>query len=226
MNGAAFHVVLYAIVAAASPLILTATFLVNRSARPRTNGIAFLIGFVFGTTLACIVGLIVGQAAAEKLNSHDTVDDVLTLALGLALVVFGIRAQRRQEPIVADTSSRVTAIMEGLRNVRPAAACSMAGLLGFGGPKRLLLTLLAMGAVTSADVGRVANLTLGVTYIAIATVLVWVPVGIVIVGGERAAVILERGESWLTTHARVLRIWIALGFGSALVVDVVLRPFF
>ena len=151
---------------------------------------------------------------------------MLTLALGLALVVFGIRAQRRQEPIVADTSSRVTAIMEGLRNVRPAAACSMAGLLGFGGPKRLLLTLLAMGAVTSADVGRVANLTLGVTYIAIATVLVWVPVGIVIVGGERAAVILERGESWLTTHARVLRIWIALGFGSALVVDAVLRPFF
>ena len=225
MNNAGFHVVLYAIVAAASPLVLTATFVVIRSARPRTNGIAFLIGFVVGTALACIVGLIVGQAAVDKLNSHDTVEDLLTLALGLALVVFGIRAQRRQEPIVAETSSRVTAIMEGLRNVRPAAACSMAGLLGFGGPKRLLLTLLAMGAVTSAHVGRVANLTLGIVYIAIATVLVWLPVGIVIIGGERAAVTLERGESWLTTHARVLRIWIALGFGGALVVDAILRPF-
>ena len=62
-------------------------------------------------------------------------------------------------------------------------------------------------------------------YIAIATVLVWVPVGIVIVAGERAAVILERGESWLTTHARVLRIWISLGFGGVLVVDAILRPF-
>ena len=225
MNNAGFHVVLYAIVAAASPLVLTATFVVIRSARPRTNGIAFLIGFVVGTALACIVGLIVGQAAADKLNSHDTVEDLLTLALGLALVIFGIRAQRRQEPIVAEPSSRVTAIMEGLRNVRPAAACSMAGLLGFGGPKRLLLTLLAMGAVTSAHVGRVAGLTLGLTYIVIATVLVWLPVGIVIIGGERAAVTLERGESWLTTHARVLRIWIALGFGGALVVDAILRPF-
>ena len=225
MNNAGFHVVLYAIVAAASPLVLTATFVVIRSARPRTNGIAFLIGFVVGTALACIVGLIVGQAAVDKLNSHDTVEDLLTLALGLALVTFGIRAQRRQEPIVAETSSRVTAIMEGLRNVRPAAACSMAGLLGFGGPKRLLLTLLAMGAVTSAHVGRVAGLTLGLVYIVIATVLVWLPVGIVIIGGERAAVTLERGESWLTTHARVLRIWIALGFGGALVVDAILRPF-
>jgi Sap, sulfolipid-1-addressing protein len=221
---AGFHVVLYAIVAAASPLVLTATFVVIRSARPRTNGIAFLIGFLIGTTLACIVGLIVGQAAVDAFSSHDTVEDLLTLALGLALVVFGIRAQRRQDPIVAEKSSRVAAIMEGLRNVRPAAACSMAGLLGFGGPKRLLLTLLAMGAVTSADVGRAANLTLGITYVAIATVLVWVPVGIVVVAGERAAAILERGESWLTTHARALRIWIALGFGGALVVDAILRP--
>ena len=225
MDSAGFHVVLYAIVAAASPLVLTATFVVIRSARPRTNGIAFLLGFMFGTTLACILGLIVGQAAVDALNSHDTVEDLLTLALGLVLLVFGIRAQRREEPLVPETSSRVTAIMQGLRNVRPAAACSMAGLLGFGGPKRLLLTLLAMGAVSSADVGRVANLTLAIIYIAIATVLVWLPVGIVIVAGERAAVILERGESWLTSHARVLRIWISLGFGSALVVDAVLRPF-
>ena len=119
MNNAGFHVVLYAIVAAASPLVLTATFVVIRSARPRTNGIAFLIGFVFGTALACILGLIVGQAAVDALNSHDTVEDLLTLALGLVLLVFGIRAQRRQEPLVAETSSRVTAIMQGLRNVRP-----------------------------------------------------------------------------------------------------------
>ena len=226
MDDAGFHVVLYAIVAAASPLVLTATFLVIRSARPRTNGIAFLIGFVFGTALACILGLIVGQAAVDALSSHDTVEDLLTLALGLVLLFFGWRAHRREEPLVPETSSsRVTAIMSGLRNVRPAAACSMAGLLGFGGPKRLLLTLLAMGAVSSADVGRVANLTLTITYIAIATVLVWLPVGIVIVAGERAAIILERGESWLTTHARVLRIWISLGFGGLLVADAILRPF-
>ena len=225
MIDAGFHVVLYAIVAAASPLVLTATFVVIRSARPRTNGIAFLIGFVFGTTLACIVGLIVGQAAVDRLDSHETVEDLLTLASASRSWSSAPGATEAAGADGSETSSRVTAIMEGLRNVRPAAACSMAGLLGFGGPKRLLLTLLAMGAVSSADVGRVANLTLGIIYIAIATVLVWVPVGIVIVAGERAAVILERGESWLTTHARVLRIWIALGFGGALVVDAVLRPF-
>ena len=56
--------------------------------------------------------------------------------------------------------------------------------------------------------------------------LVWVPVGMVVVAGERAADLLGQGETWMTEHARELRIWLALAFGSALVVDVVLRPFF
>jgi hypothetical protein len=38
------YVLFYALVAAASPLVLTATLVVIRSERPRTNGIAFLIG--------------------------------------------------------------------------------------------------------------------------------------------------------------------------------------
>ena len=58
-----------------------------------------------------------------------------------------------------------------------------------------------------------------------ATVLVSVPVGIVIVAGERAAIILERAESWLTTHAAELRVWLSLGLGAALIVDALLRLF-
>jgi hypothetical protein len=56
-------------------------------------------------------------------------------------------------------------------------------------------------------------------------VLVWVPVGIVIIAGERAAVILARGESWLTTHAVELRVWLSLGFGAALIADALIRLF-
>jgi hypothetical protein len=36
-------------------------------------------------------------------------------------------------------------------------------------------------------------------------------------------VILERGQEWLTTHAAVLRVWLALGIGAALAVDGVVR---
>ena len=224
MISAGAHVLFYALAAAASPLVLTATFVVIRSVRPRTNGIAFLSGFLLGTTIACGLGLVLGQAAVERLNSHETVEGVLTLLLGIALLVVGLRA-RHASPRPEVEGSRASAIFAGLGNVRPPAAFSMAGLLGFGGPKRLVLTFLAMASVSEANLGDVENLTLVVVYIAVATVLVSVPVGIVIIAGERAAVILARGQSWITTHAMALRVWLSLGIGAALVVDALVRLF-
>ena len=210
MSHAGGHVLFYALAAAASPLELTATFVVIRSERPRTNGIAFLSGFLLGTTIACGLGLALGQAAVDRLDSHETVEGVLTLLLGVALLAVGLRA-RHAPPRSAARESRASAIIAGLGDVRPAAAFSMAGLLGFGGPKRLVLTFLAMASVSEASLGDVENLTLVLVYIAVATVLVSVPVGIVIVTGERAAVILARGQSWLTEHAAELRVWLSVG---------------
>jgi Sap, sulfolipid-1-addressing protein len=204
--------------------MLTATFVVIRSERPRTNGIAFLSGFLLGTTIACGLGLVLGQAAVERLDSHETVEGVLILLLGVALLALGLRA-RRAPPRSGAGGSGASAILAGLSSVRPAAAFSMAGLLGFGGPKRLVLTFLAMASVSDASLRDVEDLTLVVVYIAVATMLVWVPVGIVIVAGERAAVILARGQSWLTTHAAELRVWLSLAIGAALVVDAFVRLF-
>ena len=224
MIDAGAHVLFFALAAAASPLALTATFVVIRSLRPRANGIAFLSGFLLGTTIASGLGLLLGQAAVERLDSHETVGEILALLLGIALLTVGLRmwhAPPRSEP----ESSRASAILAGLGNVRPAAAFSMAALLGFGGPKRLLLTFLAMVSVTEAGIGDVESLTLVVGYIVVATVPVSVPVGIVIIAGQRAAVLLGRGESWLTEHAASLRVWLSLGIGAALVVDALVRLF-
>jgi hypothetical protein len=101
----------------------------------------------------------------------------------------------------------------------------MAGLLGFGGPKRLVLTFLAMASVSEASLSDLDDVTLVVVYIAVATMLISVPVGIVIIAGERAALILEGGQSWLTKHAAELRVWLSLGIGAALVMDALVRLF-
>ena len=222
MIAAGAHVLFYALAAAASPLALTATFVAIRSARPRTNGIAFLSGFLLGTAIASGLGLVLGQAAVERLDSHETLEAVLALLLGIVLLTFGLRA-RHESPGPAPEGSRASAILAGLGNIRPAGAFSMAGLLGFGGPKRLVLTFLAMVSVTEASLLDIESLTLVVAYIAVATVPVSVPVGIVIIAGQRAAVILGRGESWLTDHAAALRVWLSLGIGAALVVDALVR---
>ena len=48
-------------------------------------------------------------------------------------------------------------------------------------------------------------------------------VGVVVIAWGRAAVIIERSQAWLTTHAAVLRVWLAIGLGAALIADVVNR---
>lgn len=216
------QVLFYAIAAALSPLVLAATFVAIRSERPRRSGIAFLSGFVIGTAIACVLGLVLGTAFVERLDAHDTFKSGVTLGLGVVLIAVGLRA-RHAPPQPAARSSRATAILATLGNVGPAATFSMAGLLGFGGPKRLVLTFLAMAAVSTATLRSVVDLTLVALYIAVATALVSVPVVLVVIAGERAAEILGVGQTWAAEHATALRVWLSLGVGGALVIDGLLR---
>jgi hypothetical protein len=221
IQGAAY-VILYGIIAAVSPLVMTATFIVIRSERKRTNGIAFLTGFLLGTTIACIIGLLLGQAATDRLNSHETIDGLFALLIGVALVVVSIRGRRVVLRPETETG-RATAILAGLEHVGPGAAFSMAGLLGFGGPKRLLLTFLAMAAVSDDAVGVAGDLVLVALYIAIATVLVTVPVITIIVTGDWGVDRLGQAESWFRLHGPALRLWVGLGFGVLLIIDGVVK---
>ena len=174
---------------AASPLVLTATFVVIRSERPRTNGIAFLSGFLLGTMIACGLGLVVSQAAVERLDSHDTVEggtDAFFSAL--ALLAVGLRARHTPRRDRRAEGSRASAILAGLGK-RSAGRSVLDGWAArLRRAERLVLTLLAMASVREASLRDVDDLALVVVYIAVATALVSVPVGIVIVAGERAAV--------------------------------------
>ncbi len=219
MISATGSVLFYALVAAASPLELAATLVVIKSERPRTNSIAFLVGFLAGTTIAAVLGLILGQAAVERLDAHETLEGVVVLLIGLALIAAGLAELRNQ----GSDTGRGAAMLARLGHVRPGTALSMAALLGFGGPKRLALAFLAMASVSKADLGALEDLMLLALYIAVATLLVSVPVGIVVIGGSRAAATIARGETWLQTHAKLLRVWLAIGLGVALVLDALVR---
>ena len=213
------EVFVYGLFATASALILAAVYVVIASDHPRRSSIAFLSGFVGGTLLACAVALLVGQTFVDRLDSHGGVRAGVTVLLGLALVVVGLRSRSGAGSNDLAGSSRATAILAGLGNVGPAATFSMAGLLGFGGPKRLVLTFLAMGTVTGQHHRGVVDVTLVATYLLVSSLLVAVPVGIVIVAGERAAVVLGRGQFWLSENATALRVWLSLSIGVLLVID-------
>jgi hypothetical protein len=50
-------------------------------------------------------------------------------------------------------------------------------------------------------------------------------VGVVLIAGDHADVLFARAQAWLSDHAGVLRVWLSLGIGGALVADGLLRLF-
>ncbi len=155
-------------------------------------------------------------------NSRETIDGLFALLIGVALVVVALGGRRG--PMRPETETgRAAAILAGLEHVGPGAAFSMAGLLGFGGPKRLVLTFLAMAAVSEDALGAAGDLVLVLLYIAVATALVSVPVVIIIATGGWGVAMLERAESWFRRHTPALRLWVGLTLGALLVIDGVLR---
>ena len=106
MIDAGADVLLYAVAAAASALVLSATFVVIRSERPRANSMAFLTGFLVGTVLACGLGLALGQAAVDRFDAHDTLRAAATLIFGGVLLAIGFRARSARS--AGTSSSRST----------------------------------------------------------------------------------------------------------------------
>ena len=118
---------------------------------PRTNGIAFLAGFLLGTAdRHRRPGPRPGRHRSTRVSRHHQ---------GAGGVAPRHRTVDHGTPGTSLTSHpwrkrvRGGAILAGLHHVGSGATLSMAGLLGFGGPKRLVLTLLAMASISEVDLG-------------------------------------------------------------------------
>jgi Sap, sulfolipid-1-addressing protein len=92
-----------------------------------------------------------------------------------------------------------------------------------GGVKRLSITIVAGATVGIASLLAVEELALGVLYVLVAGVLVWLPVGIYLVAGKHADDWMERAEGWLTANERRLTLFSTVIFGFLLTSDALVR---
>ena len=206
---------LYGLVAALSPLALASTLAVLRSERGRVNGTVFTIGFLIGQGLTVLVAVLVGSIATPNHKTgHDTISSALALTLGILLLMAAWhwrkpRAAEARPP--AKTSPRAKAFLERLGRLHPGTALSVGFLLGIGGPKRLTVTLLFSATLALSGLDSAEKVGLGLTYVVVASALVWLPVGLYLVAGERANAWMGSAQSRLTARRQ------KIGFGAALV---------
>ncbi len=223
MGETAWRILLFALVAGASPIAIVSTLAVLSSRRGRTNGIAFVTGFMLGQTAAFLAAYFVGSAATTDRDPNEHAAAALELAFGLVLLALAWPARRRQGSDAAAGPSRTKALLARLKGLRPGTALSAGTLLGVGGIKRLTITIVAGATVGIAGLLPVEDLALGLLYVIVAGVLVWVPVGVYLVAGAPADVWMASAEDWLTANERRITFLSTLLFGFLLTTDALTR---
>jgi Sap, sulfolipid-1-addressing protein len=217
------RILLFALLAAASPVAIVATLAILTSRRGRTNGIAFVVGFLLGQSAAFLAAFLIGSAATTERENNDQLAAVLELVLGIALLAVAWPQRRHGVPSTGSGHPRTKALLDRLRGLRPGTAFVFGTLLGVGGVKRLSITLVAGATVGIANLLAVEELALGVLYVLVAGVLVWLPVGTYVVAGDRAADWMEQAEAWLMANQRRLTFASTLVFGFLLTSDALVR---
>jgi Sap, sulfolipid-1-addressing protein len=220
----ASRILLFAIVAAASPVALLVSLAVLTSRRGKANGAAFLVGFLLGQSAAFLAAVLVGSAATtDRTEGHEELGAGLELAFGLGLLALAWPERRRAGSGPGGGPSRTERLLGRLKGLRPGTAFSVGALLGVGGIKRLSITIVAGATVGIAGLHPVEELLLGVLYVATAAVLVWVPVGVYLVAGEHADRWMETAEMWLLANELRLTFFSTLFFGFLLTSDALFR---
>ncbi len=217
------RVLLYALVACSSPVSFSAALVVLRGARPRTKGLLFAVGFVVGTGVACAIGFLAGAAVSQAVGAHQTVANLLELAFGLVLLGVASQLRREQPRRVREPTGRRERVFARLERLHPATALLAGMVLGFGGPKRLTVTLLATASISAAVGDHAEEVTLVALYAVVATAVVWAPVGVFLFLGNRLDPIIVSSRAWLDVHGRRLQYRASLVLGAALCIEALAR---
>jgi hypothetical protein len=220
MIHATLQLLFYALLAGFSALAFAATIAVMQAGRLKTLGFGsgFVIGQVFTCSLFVILGVVVTGASKR---THSTL--LATLELLLALLLIAVAARLRRAPPVdtEGSSERTQAVLERLSRMR-FLTTSIAGLvLGIGGPKRLLLTALAATAITTTGVGDAEEAALVVWYCALATVLVWGPVIVYVLLGDRAVGVMTRAQQEVARRQPGVKVYAFLVLAGMLILDAI-----
>jgi Sap, sulfolipid-1-addressing protein len=213
--GEAIGVVLpFAVGVAISPVPIIAVILVLFSARAGVNGPVFLIGWVVGVAVVSVAVYLLSDASDA--STDDTASDTVSttkLLFGVLLLVLAVRHFRAQRRAEAKTEPKWMASIDSLT---PVKAGGLGALLSGVNPKNLALSV-AAGA-TLAQIGATGGeAVVGLlAYIIIASLSIAVPVGFYLLGGNRAAAVLDGWKGWLSTHNDAVMGMLFLVFGVVL----------
>lgn len=221
MTGQAIGQVLsFGVGVALSPLPIIAVVLMLATPKGRTNGPAFLTGWVLGiAVLGTIVLLIASGASASEQGSPATWLSIVKLVLGVLLLLVAFR-QWRGRPR-GGREPEMPAWMKSVDTLTPVKSAGMGVLLSAVSPKNLLLVVGAAAAIAQTGASAVGQAVALIVFIVLATLGVGAPVVIYFVMGDRATRILGELHDWMVRENATMMAVICLILGAKLIGDAI-----
>jgi threonine/homoserine/homoserine lactone efflux protein len=220
MGQAIGQVLSFGVGVALSPVPIIAVVLMLATPKGRTNGPAFLVGWIAGiAVLGTIVLLISSGASASSQGAPATWVSILKIMLGVLLVLLAIK-QWRGRPR-GNAEPELPAWMKTIDTFTPLKAAGMAVLLSAVNPKNLLLVVGAAAAIAQTGSSTIDQAAALAVFIVIATLGVGAPVGIYFLTGDGATRILGELHDWMARENATIMAVICLIFGAKLIGDAI-----
>jgi threonine/homoserine/homoserine lactone efflux protein len=216
MGDARRDVIAFAIAASISPIPIIAVVLMLATPRGRTNGPAFIAGWVAGLAVAGAAVLFLFGGGSDNADDSGTAT-TLNIVLGVLLVLIAARTWRKRPR--GDDAPEMPEWMSRVDHFNATRSAALAIVLSDLNPKNLLLVVGAMNAIASAALSHGDELLSLAIFVVIATIGPLIPVAIYFAGGEAAGARLDALKQWLARHNAAIMTVILLAIGVKLLID-------
>ena len=207
-----------AIGVALSPVPIIAVVLMLTTPRAKTNGPAFIVGWLLGlAVVGTIVLALAAPADASEAGVPATWVGWLKIVLGLLLLVVALR-QFRNRPREGEEAP-LPKWMGALDGFKPLTAPGAGAGLAGANPKNLLLVIGGAAAIAQTGISGTEQAIAYVIFVLIGTIGVGAPVVIYLSVGPRAAATLGRIKDWMGHNNAVIMAVLCLVIGMKLVGD-------
>jgi threonine/homoserine/homoserine lactone efflux protein len=203
---------------ALSPVPIIAVVLMLATPRGRTNGPAFIGGWLLGLGVvgAIVLGVSSGADASES-DGPATWVSVLEIVLGALLLLVALR-QWRGRPR-GDAEAALPKWMQTIDRFTPQRALAMGVALSAINPKNLLLTVGAAAGIAKTGLGTGQQAITLAVFVLIGTLGPGLPVAIYFLMGERATRILDDLKNWMGHNNAAIMAVLCLVIGAKLIGD-------
>ena len=201
---------------AISPVPIIAIILMLITPKARSNGLAFLGGWVLGLAIIGTIVLVVANTAGVATSSGPSKTvSAIKLALGL-LLLFAAWRQFRKRPAHGEEAP-MPKWMKSLDGFTPTRSLAIGALLSGVNPKNLALNATAAAGIAATGLPGVQQAVVLLVLIVVASVGVAAPVGVYFLMGDRATSVLDSWKAWLAANNATVMTVLLLVFGVVLI---------